>query len=127
MTTKTIDSNKISDWPSKAESAAEIWQADCIDSIITDLSDEFNDANYTFEEWHIQDYLNSYIENACIYNSDCQKIIDELDYNIWEDDPMMGQRANSLMQAAYWALEGALYSIDIEEVIKNKLKQKFDI
>ena len=34
---------------------------------------------------------------------------------------MYGMRANSEMQAAIWALEGALYESDIEGQIRNEL------
>ena len=39
---------------------------------------------------------------------------------------MYGERANSEMQAAIWALEGALYDSDIEGQIKNELHLKSD-
>ena len=39
---------------------------------------------------------------------------------------MHGTRANSEMQAALWALEGALYESDIEGQIKNELNLTSD-
>ncbi len=121
-----MEKTKNNEWLTEAEQAAKDWQADCIDTVVTDIKWELMSDDYQFEEWHIGDHINYYVENACIYRWECKKILKELDYDIWSDDPMYGERANSEMQAAIWALEGALYEINIEEQIKNKLNLKSD-
>ena len=123
---KDIKDNKKSEWLTQAEEAAQYLQADCIDTVVTDINWELMSKDYEFEDWHIGDHINYYVENACIYSHDCKEILKKLDYDIWSDDPMHGTRATSEMQAAIWALEGALYEIDIEGQIKNKLNFKSD-
>ena len=121
---KDINSNNIKDWPTDAEKHAEDWQKHCIETVVEDLNSDIENEGYEFEEWHIGDHIGHFAENACMYNDECKEIIDQLDYDIWSDDPMTGERANSLACAAIWALEGALYEIDIHEQIKNKLNLK---
>ena len=113
--------NEFKEMETEAQRNAREFQEECIDLIIDDLNTDLEDDGYEFEDWHIKDHINHYVENHCIYNYDCEKIIKDLDYDIWTDDPMYGERAKSLMQAAIWALEGALYDTDIEGRIKNEL------
>jgi len=121
-----MTSNNIKEWLSEAEQASKDYQEDCIDTIVTDINWELMSKDYEFEDWHISDQMNYYVENQCIYSSDCKKILKTLNYDIWADDPMHGMRANSEMQAAIWALEGALYGVDIETIIKSKLNLNKD-
>lgn len=123
---RNIEDTKKHEWLTETEQAALDWREDCIDTVVTDINWELMSKDYEFEEWHIGDHINAYIENACIYSWDCKEILKKLNYDIWSDDPMHGIRANSEMQAAIWALEGALYEIDIEGQIKNKLNLKSD-
>ena len=118
---KDINSDNIKEWPTDAEENTTDWQRNCIESISVDIIDELEKYDVEFEEWHISERISDFIESACIYRDDCEEIIKQLDYDIWSDDPMIGQRASSLMQAAIWALEGALYDIDIQEQIKEKV------
>ena len=97
------------------------WQIRCVESISIDIIDELEKYDVNLAEWHISERISDFIENVCTYNYDCEEIIKQLDYDIWSEDPMIGRRASSLAQAAIWALEGALYGIDIEEKIKEKV------
>jgi len=121
-----MTSNNISEWLSEAEQAAKDYQEDCIDTIVTDINWELMSNEYEFEDHYISEYIHQYCETQVIYTSDCKKIIDELSYDVFADDPMTGQRANSVSQAAYLALEGALYGVDIETIIKSKLNLNKD-
>ena len=123
---RNIKDTKKYEWLTEAEQAAHDWRKDCIDTVVTDINWELMSKDYEFEEWHIGDHINAYIENACIYSWGCKEILKKLNYDIWADDPMHGMRANSEMQAAIWALEGALYESDIEGQIKNELNLKSD-
>ena len=116
-----MTNNNIKEWLSEAEQAAKDWQEDCIDTIVTDINWELLSNDYEFEDHYISEHIHEYCETKVIYTSDCKKIIDELSYDVFADDPITGQRANSLAQAAYLALEGALYGINIETIIKSKL------
>ena len=119
-----MTSNNISEWLSEAEQATKDYQEDCIDTIVTDINWELMSKDYEFEDHYISEHIHEYCDTKVIYTSDCKKIIDELSYDVFADDPMTGERANSLACAAIWALEGALYEIDIHEQIKNKLNLK---
>ena len=116
-----MTNDNIKEWLSEAEQAARDYQEDCIDAIVTDINWELMSKDYEFEDHYIGEHIHEYCETKVIYTSDCKKIIDELSYDVFADDPMTGQRANSLAQAAIWALDGALYEINIEEEIKSKL------
>jgi hypothetical protein len=121
-----MTSNNIKEWLSEADQAAKDYQEDCIDTIVTDINWELMSNDYEFEDHYIGEYIHEYCETKVIYTYDCKKIIDELSYDVFADDPMTGERANSLAQAAYLALEGALYSVDIETIIKSKLNLNKD-
>ena len=114
------------EWLTEAEQAAHDYRKDCNDTVVTDMNWELMSDDYEFEDGHIHDHINQYVDNACIYSHDCKEILKKLNYDIWADDPMYGERANSEMQAAIWALEGALYDSDIEGQIKNELHLKSD-
>ena len=123
-----MEKTKKHEWLTEAEQTAHNYRKDCIDTVVTDINWElmYGSDDYEFEEWHIGDHINAYVENACIYSYDCKEILKKLNYDVFADDPMTGQRANSEMQAAIWALEGALYETDMHEQIKNKLNLKKD-
>tara|TARA_B100000900_G_C20153673_1_gene542932 strand:- start:15 stop:383 length:369 start_codon:yes stop_codon:yes gene_type:complete len=121
-----MEKTKKYEWLTEAEQTAHDYRKDCIDTVVTDINWELMSDDYEFEEWHIGDHITAYVENACIYSYDCKEILKKLNYDVWADDPMYGERANSEMQAAIWALEGALYDSDIEGQIKNELNLKSD-
>ena len=112
---------KIKDWETEAERKAIEFQNDCIKSVAEDINNELEGTSYGLEDFNIDDYVNHYIEDKCIYYSECEKIIKDLDYDIWTDDWHFGQRANNLTEAGYYALYGALYDVDIEQKIIDKL------
>jgi len=121
-----MEKTKKYEWLTEAEQTAHDYRKDCIDTVVTDINWELMSDDYEFEEWHIGDHITAYVENACIYSYDCKEILKKLNYDVWADDPMYGERANSEMQAAIWALEGALYDSDIEGQIKNELNLNSD-
>ena len=121
-----MTSNNISEWLSEAEQATKDYQEDCIDTIVTDINWELMSDDYEFEDDYISEHMHEYCESKVMYTEDCKKIIDELSYDVFADDPMTGQRANNIHQAAYLALEGALYGVDIETIIKSKLNLNKD-
>ena len=116
-----MTNDNIKEWLSAAEQSAKDYQEDCIDVVVTDINWELMREGYEFEDHYISEYMHEYCESKVMYTEDCKKIIEQLNYDVFADDPMTGQRANSIHQAAYLALEGALYGIDIEAKIKSKL------
>jgi len=119
-----MTNDNIKEWLSEAEQATKDYQKDCIDVVVTDINWELMREDYEFEDHYISEYMHEYCESKVMYTEDCKKIIEQLNYDVFADDPMTGQRANSIHQAAYLALEGALYGIDIEAKIKSKLNLK---
>lgn len=62
-------------------------------------------------------------DHDVIYTYYSKKVCEVLDYDIFEDDPHMGMRANSWNQAAYMAIEGLIMDeIDIRELIENAIQ-----
>ena len=116
-----MTNDNIKEWLSEAEQATKDYQEDCIDVVVTDINWELMREDYEFEDHYISEYMHEYCESKVMYTEDCKKIIEQLNYDVFADDPMTGQRANSIHQAAYLALEGALYGVDIEAKIKSKL------
>ena len=119
-----MTNDNIKEWLSAAEQSAKDYQEDCIDVVVTDINWELMREGYEFEDHYISEYMHEYCESKVMYTEDCKKIIEQLNYDVFADDPMTGQRANSIHQAAYLALEGALYGVDIEAKIKSKLNLK---
>ena len=62
-----MTNDNIKEWLSEAEQAAKDYQEDCIDTIVTDINWELMSKDYEFEDWHIGDQINYYVENQCIY------------------------------------------------------------
>ena len=76
------------------------------DNIVRDFSEE---AWLAFHQGEINDfedyyeYKHNWIDNAVIYTAKCKEIIDELNYDIFEDHDLFG-RAEDYHQAAFAAL-----------------------
>ena len=58
------------EWLTEAEQTAHDFRKDCVDTVVTDINWELMSDGYEFEEWHIGDHINAYVENACIYSWD---------------------------------------------------------
>ena len=58
----------------------------------------------------VTELLHEQIDNSCIYTADCQQIIEDLDYDVFQDHPDFG-RFDSYAQAAYAALYDLFYDM----------------
>lgn len=58
----------------------------------------------------VTEVVHEQIDNSCIYTSDCKQIIQDLDYDIFQDHPAFG-RFDSYAQAAYAALYDLFYDM----------------
>ena len=56
------------------------------------------------------DVLHDELDNMVIYNSESQRIVDDLNYDVFQENDLFG-RANNINQAAY----AALYELFYEE------------
>ena len=75
-----------------------------------DIVHDFNDEAWlAFHQGEINDfdeyyeYKHNWIDTAVIYTHKCKEIINELNYDVFEDHELFG-RANDYHQAAYSAL-----------------------
>ena len=73
-----MEKTKKYEWLTEAEQTAHDYRKDCIDTVVTDIKWELMSDDYQFEEWHIGDHINAYVENACIYSWDCKEILKKL-------------------------------------------------
>lgn len=85
--------------------------------ILLDLKD------YTIQD--LDDYhdaIHEIIDNMCIYTKDCKDAVEELDYDVFQEDDLFG-RANSYEQAAYAAIYQNFYEYgpSFEEYAANNL------
>ena len=69
----------------------------------------------------IWEAIHQTIDDMCIYTHDCKKIIEDLDYDIFEEHPDFG-KANSWEQGAYYALYNVIVDHGYEEYLKLENK-----
>ena len=85
--------------------------------ILLDLKD------YTIQDQDdYSDAIHEIIDNMSIYTKDCKDAIEELNYNVFQEDELFG-RANSYEQAAYAAIYHNFYNNgpSFEEYAANNL------
>jgi hypothetical protein len=79
--------------------------------------------NYTIED--LDDYhdaIYEIIDGMCIYTKECKTIVDELDYDVFQEDDLFG-RPRNYEEAAYNALYQNFYKYgpSFEEYAANNL------
>ena len=73
----------------------------------------------------VTEVLHDQIDNSCIYTLDCQQIIEDLDYDVFQDHPDFG-RFDSYAQAAYAALYDLFYDkVDWQEDFVDPLAEAY--
>ena len=88
-----------------------------IERILLDLKD------YTIQDQDdYHDAIHEIIDNMCTYTSDNKQAVDDLNYDIFEEDPLFG-KAENWGQAAYAAIYQNFYDngICFEEYAANNL------
>ena len=72
----------------------ENWYNDIIDRLL---------SHRDMHQDQFHDLLHEEIDNMVIYNSDSQRIVDDLNYDVFQEHDVFG-RADNISQAAYAAL-----------------------
>ena len=114
------------------------WTSVYTDYLIEDISDELvneyetdnptNEANandeFVVEEDYVMQLIEYWIDNYTMSNPKCKEIIDNLSYDIFEDDDEFGVRPDGWKQAGVWALDHAIHNDDNIQAIYKMTNEK---
>ena len=114
------------------------WSSVYTDYLIEDISDELvneyetdnptNEANandeFVVEEDYVMQLIEYWIDNYTMSNPKCKEIIDNLNYDIFEDDDEFGVRPDGWKQAGVWALDHAIHNDDNIQAIYKITNEK---
>lgn len=114
------------------------WSSVYTDYLIEDISDELvneyetdnptNEANandeFVVEEDYVMQLIEYWIDNYTMSNPKCKEIIDNLSYDIFEDDDEFGVRPDGWKQAGVWALDHAIHNDDNIQAIYKMTNEK---
>ena len=114
------------------------WSSVYTDYLIEDISDELvneyetdnptNEANandeFVVEEDYVMQLIEYWIDNYTMSNPKCKEIIDNLSYDIFEDDDEFGVRPDGWKQAGVWALDHAIHNDDNIQAIYKITNEK---
>lgn len=114
------------------------WTSVYTDYLIEDISDELvneyetdnptNEANandeFVVDEDYVRQLIEYWIDNYTMSNPKCKEIIDNLSYDIFEDDDEFGVRPDGWKQAGVWALDHAIHNDDNIQAIYKMTNEK---
>ena len=114
------------------------WSSVYTDYLIGDISDELvneyetdnptNEANandeFVVDEDYVRQLIEYWIDNYTMGNFKCKEIIDNLSYDIFEEDDEYGVRPDGWKQAGVWALDHAIHSDDNIQAIYKMTNEK---
>lgn len=111
------------------------WAKEYSDHLIEDVSDEmvfeYEESiagkvvnEFVVEEDYVMQLIEYWIDNYTMGNHKCKEIIDNLSYDIFEDDDEFGVRPDSWKQAGVWALDHAIHTNDNIEAIYKMTNEK---
>jgi hypothetical protein len=109
------------------------WTSVYTDYLIDDISDELvneyeGGANvadeFIVEEEYVRQLIEYWIDNYTMGNHKCKEIIDNLSYDIFEDDDEFGVRPDGWKQAGVWALDHAIHNDDNIQAIYKMTNEK---
>jgi len=111
------------------------WTKEYSDHLIEDVSDEMvfeyeeNVAGkvvneFVVEEDYVMQLIEYWIDNYTMGNNKCKEIVDNLDYDIFEEDDEYGVRPDGWKQAGVWALDHAIHTNDNIEAIYKMTNEK---
>jgi len=86
-----------------------------------DIIDRLKD-NEGMDQDDFYDVLHQEIDNMVIYNSESQRIVDDLNYDVFQEHDVFG-RADNINQAAYAALYDLFEEGDFTYEDYNKLQE----
>ena len=116
------------------------WTSVYTDYLIEDISDELvndyevkilgaieqanADDEFTVEEDYVRQLIEYWIDNYTMGNPKCKEIIDNLSYDIFENDDEFGVRPDGWKQAGVWALDHAIHNDDNIQAIYKLTNEK---
>lgn len=111
------------------------WSTVYTDYLIEDVSDElvleYEEGvagevvdEFIVEEDYVMQLIEYWIDNYTMGNPKCKEIIDNLSYDIFEDDDEFGVRPDSWKQAGVWALDHAIHNDDNIQAIYKMTNEK---
>ena len=86
-----------------------------------DIIDRLKDNEVTDQD-DFYDVLHQAIDNMVIYNSESQRIVDDLNYDVFQEHDVFG-RADNISQAAYAALYDLFEEGDFTYEDYNELQE----
>ena len=111
------------------------WTSVYTDYLIDDISDELVNEyeegvagevvdEFIVEEDYVRQLIEYWIDNYTMGNPKCKEIIDNLSYDIFEDDDEFGVRPDGWKQAGVWALDHAIHNDDNIQAIYKMTNEK---
>ena len=113
------------------------WQAEYSDLMIESVSDslvleaesspEFSVEEFIVEQDYVRQLIERWINDQSMYLDTAKEIVDNLDYDIFEEHEYYEEKPKDWFQACEWALDLAIHTDDnIETIyqITNKKLQK---
>ena len=111
------------------------WSSVYTDYLIDDISDELVNEyeegvagevvdEFIVEEDYVMQLIEYWIDNYTMSNPKCKEIIDNLSYDIFEDDHEFGVRPDGWKQAGVWALDHAIHNDDNIQSIYKMTNEK---
>ena len=111
------------------------WTSVYTDYLIDDISDELVNEyeegvagevvdEFIVEEDYVMQLIEYWIDNYTMSNPKCKEIIDNLSYDIFEDDDEFGVRPDGWKQAGVWALDHAIHNDDNIQAIYKMTNEK---
>jgi hypothetical protein len=109
------------------------WSSVYTDYLIGDISDELVDEyegnknvsdEFVVDEDYVMQLIEYWIDNYTMGNFKCKEIIDNLSYDIFEEDDEYGVRPDGWKQAGVWALDHAIHNDDNIQAIYKMTNEK---
>ena len=111
------------------------WSSVYTDYLIEDISDELVNEyeegvagevvdEFIVDEDYVRQLIEYWIDNYTMSNPKCKEIIDNLSYDIFEDDDEFGVRPDGWKQAGVWALDHAIHNDDNIQAIYKMTNEK---
>ena len=111
------------------------WSSVYTDYLIGDISDELVNEyeegvvgevvdEFVVDEDYVRQLIEYWIDNYTMGNFKCKEIIDNLSYDIFEEDDEYGVRPDGWKQAGVWALDHAIHNDDNIQAIYKMTNEK---
>ena len=110
------------------------WQAEYSDLMIESVSDslvleaesapEFSVEEFIVEQDYVSQIIEQWINDQCIYLDTAKEVVDNLNYDIFEEHEYYEERPKDWYQACEWALELAIHTDNNIETIYQVTNEK---